>query len=48
MMQEDFVRYATTDLNRPLREGSDVPEEVRWGGAGRGGAGLGGGGGLPT
>ena len=28
MMQEDFVRYATADLNRPLSEGADVPEEV--------------------
>ena len=28
MMQEDFVRYATADLNRPLVEGANVPEEV--------------------
>ena len=28
MMQEDFVRYATSDLNRPLTEGANVPEEV--------------------
>ena len=28
MMQEDFVRYATTDLNRPLTESDAVPEEV--------------------
>ncbi len=28
MMQEDFVHYATGDLNRPLTEGSSVVEEV--------------------
>ncbi len=28
MMQEDFVHYATRDLNRPLTEGSTVMEEV--------------------
>ena len=28
MMQEDFVRYATADLNRPLTEGATAMDEV--------------------
>ncbi|CAH1791272.1 unnamed protein product [Owenia fusiformis] len=29
MMQADFIRYATADLNRPLDEGSELMEEER-------------------
>ena len=29
MMQEDFVRHATMDLNRPLADGDSLVEEVR-------------------
>ena len=28
MMQEDFVRYATADLNRALSEGATAMDEV--------------------
>ncbi|KAK2182245.1 hypothetical protein NP493_359g01050 [Ridgeia piscesae] len=29
MMQEDFVRYATADLNRPLTDGASTMDELR-------------------